>query len=385
MTKKFFIIAGEASGDLLGVSLIKELKKRFNNEKLEFIGVGGDLMKKEGFKTFFNMNELSVMGFSEVLPHIFKLLKRIKEVASHIKKEKPDYIITIDSPDFNFRVMKKLQNYNQSKKIHLIAPSVWAYRENRAQKISKLYDLLLTILPFEPPYFEKYGLKTKFIGHPIMSDEPDFAQQSEIRKNFRLNNGFSQQEKIIYITPGSRISEVKKIFTEFVLAINIVNKKIDNLSVIIATVSKTKNLVKQIAKNLDVKYILINSDQKNHAMLSADFALAKSGTNTLEISLYRLPMIICYKVSLISYLIIKSMIKINFGNLVNLIKNKMIIQELLQYDCNSQKISENLLKLINNKEYCQNQIEESQDALKQMGLGFKKAPTQMAVDEILKL
>ncbi len=140
MVKKFFIIAGEASGDVLGAKLMKEIKSQLPDAN--FVGVGGKMMENEGFSSIFSMSDLSVMGFVEVVPHIFKLLKRIDQAAAAVKKYQPDYIITIDSPDFNFRVMKKLQNFKTAKKIHLIAPSVWAYRENRAQKISRLYDLL---------------------------------------------------------------------------------------------------------------------------------------------------------------------------------------------------------------------------------------------------
>jgi len=173
--KKFFIIAGEASGDLLGSKLISEIK--LQHTASEFIGVGGKLMQEQGLVSIFPMEELSVMGFLEVLPHLSKLLRRINQTAEIIVKEKPDFVISIDSPDFNFRVMKKLQNFNSAKKIHLIAPSVWAYRAGRAQKISKLYDLLLCVLPFEPAYFEKHGLKTVFIGHPLISNAPDFTKK----------------------------------------------------------------------------------------------------------------------------------------------------------------------------------------------------------------
>lgn len=385
MTKKFFIITGEASGDLLGAKIIKEIKSRFQGQEVEFVGVGGKMMEKEGFTSIFDINELSIMGFVEVLPHIFKILRRIKQVSREIIKQNPDYVITIDAPDFNFRVIKKIAHLKNIKKIHIIAPSVWAYRESRAQKIAKLYDLLLVILPFEPPYFTKYGLKTEFIGHFIVENEPDFSKKEISRMNFRQKYGFYHNDTIIYMTPGSRFSEVKKIFPEFILAINNLKGKVENLSVVIPIIEKTKDLVEKMALDFEVKYVLIKKEEKEDALFSCDFALAKSGTNTIEISLYKLPMLICYKVNFISYLIARLLVKIKFANLVNLIMSKMIIPELLQKNCYHKIIEKNLEFLIKNPEIAKKQIDESYVALRSLGLGFEEKPSKKAIDEILKL
>ncbi len=209
MAKKYFIIAGEASGDLLGSKLISEIKA-LENDGI-FVGVGGSLMQRAGLKTIFAMNDLAVMGFFEILPHLFKLIGRINQTARAILEEMPDYIITIDSPDFCFRVIKKLPR-NFSKKVHLIAPSVWAYRPGRAVKVARIYDLLLCILPFEPPYFEKYGLKSVFVGHPIIENAPDLSLKIEKNFEFRQKYKIAQNDILLCLTPGSRISEVKKIF-----------------------------------------------------------------------------------------------------------------------------------------------------------------------------
>ncbi len=387
MTKKFFIVAGEASGDVLGAKLIAEIKEQFlqKNEKVEFAGVGGKMMEQEGFVSIFDMNELSIMGFAEVIPHIFKLLARIKQVAAEIIKQRPDYVITIDSPDFNFRVLKKISGFDLPKKIHLIAPSVWAYRQGRAKKIAKLYDLLLAILPFEPPYFNKYGLKTIFVGHPIMENAPDFSRKISVKKEFREKYGFYQEDTIIYVTPGSRIGEVKRIFKEFIDAINLLKDQVENLSVAIAVVGKTRKTVEEMAKNLEVKYVLIEGSEKYDALFACDFALTKSGTNTLEASLYQIPMLICYKVNFITYIVARLLVRIRFANLVNLIMEKYVIPELLQDKCDAQVIAKNLQYLIKNPEIAKKQIDESVVALKIMGFGAEKSPTQKAVQEILKL
>jgi lipid-A-disaccharide synthase len=318
-----------------------------------------------------------------VLPHLPKLISRINYTAKKIIEEKPDYVITIDSPDFNFRVMKKIKNFKDTKKIHLIAPSVWAYREGRAQKISKLYDLLLAILPFEPPYFEKYNLKTIFIGHPIIEDTPDFNKKEESNLVFRKKYQINQDEKIICIMPGSRNSEVEKIFPEFILAINLI--KNNKIKVVIPVVAKTKKLVEKLAKNLEVKYFLIEKEEKKLALFSSDFALAKSGTNTIELSLYKIPMIVAYKINALTHFIVKRMVKIQFANLVNLISNCEIIPEMLQKKCEGKKIAKILQQLMDDKNLAQKQITESQQALELMGLSSKENSSQKAAREILKL
>lgn len=387
MTKKFFIIAGEASGDVLGAKLIHEIKQQFlaKNEVAEFIGVGGKSMQEAGLRSIFPMEDLSIMGFAEVLPHLFTILKRIRQTADEIMLQKPDFIITIDSPDFNFRVMEKVKKYDAVKKIHLIAPSVWAYREKRAHKVAQLYNLLLAILPFEPPYFTKHNLKTVFIGHPIMENAPDMKMKEEASLRFRNKYGFYLHDTLIYLTPGSRRGEVKKIFPEFIAALNLLKGRVNNLSVVIPVVEKTRNIVEKMAKSLDIKYTIIAREEKSDALFAADFSLAKSGTNTLEASLYQLPMVVCYKVNLLTYFLAKILLKIRFANLINLIMESEVIPELIQKNCNAQAIAAKLGEIIDDKKTAQLQIDGSKVALKILGLGSLKKPTKKAVEEILAL
>jgi len=387
MTKKFFIIAGEASGDLLGGKLIEEIKSQFasKNEAVEFVGVGGKLMQQQGLKSIFPLEELSVMGFVEVLPHLAKLLKRIKQTADEIRAQKPDFVITIDSPDFNFRVMQKIRDFKSCKKIHLIAPSVWAYRKKRAQKIAQLYDLLLAILPFEPPYFLKYNLKTVFVGHPIVENAPNMALKKEAATHFRQKYGFYATDTVVLITPGSRIGEVKKIFPHFIAAINLLKEKIPNLSVVLTSLDKTAPVVERMSKNFDVKYVIVPQEEKQNALFAADFALAKSGTNTLEASLYGLPMLVCYKVNAMTYAAAKMLLKIKFANLINLIMQREIIPELIQQNCTAEKIASRLEQLVANKNEAYLQIEDSVAALRILGLDADEKPTKKAVREILAL
>jgi lipid-A-disaccharide synthase len=283
-------------------------------------------------------------------------------------------------------VIKKIQNIKSIKKVHLIAPSVWAYREGRAKKISKLYDLLLAILPFEPPYFEKYGLKTIFIGHPIIEKNPDFSNANFIKENFRKINKIESDDFLLCLTPGSRNSEVKKIFPEMIKAVNELYHEKTNLKIAIPIVKKTQELVRSLSNKINAPHLIIeDQEQKNSLYLSSDFAITKSGTNTIEFSLYKIPIIICYKVNLLTYLILKTLIKIKYANLLNLILNREIIPELLQNDCNSQNIHKELKRFIDDKNLSIKQINDTQKALEMIGLNSNISASKKACNAIFDL
>jgi lipid-A-disaccharide synthase len=378
---KFFIIAGESSGDLLGSELIKELKTQYPSAS--FTGVGGELMQKQGLVSIFPITDLMVMGFAEVLPHLFKILSRIKQTVLAIKNHQPDYLITIDSPDFCFRVVKKIAKQQILKKIHLVAPSVWAYRPQRAQKIAKLYDLLLALLPFEPPYFTKYGLKTVFIGHPILQKMPSQEQIQQNNLQFRKDHNIDLQQTILLITPGSRMAEVKYLLPIFIEVVNQIWQQKPDLVVVLPITEKTQNIVPQMAKKIKPKCIFIDNLQKDLAFSASNFALAKSGTNTLEIAMHQTPMVVAYKTNIISYLIIKNLVKIKFANLLNLLQNKEIILELLQNNCQVNKIYSALTNLINNQNLAKQQITNCLISLKMMQ--NQQNPMQIAVENIKQL
>ena len=381
---KFFVIAGESSGDLLGSELIKELKTQYPSAV--FVGVGGKLMQEQGLTSIFPITDLMVMGFVEVLPHLFTILTRIKQTVLAIKNHQPDYLITIDSPDFCFRVVKTIVRqsiFNTIKKVHLVAPSVWAYRPKRAQKIAKLYNLLLTLLPFEPPYFTKYGLKTVFIGHPLLEKMPSKQQIQENNLQFRKEHNINLQQTILLITPGSRMSEIKYLLPIFIEVINQIWQQKPDLVVVLAVTQKTENIIPQMASKIKARCIFIDHKQKDLAFSASNYALAKSGTNTLEIAMHQTPMVVAYKTNIISYLIIKSLAKIKFANLLNLLQNKEIIPELLQNNCQVNKIFFTLNNLINNNFLAQQQITDCLISLKMMQ--NQQNPMQIAVKNIQQL
>lgn len=392
MNKKIFITAGEASGDLLGSKIINAIK--LNAENIEFIGIGGEKMLNEGLNSIFPMKDLSVMGFFEVLPRIFLLSKRINQTVNKILEEKPDLILTIDSPGFSFRIMEKLKSkdkkfFDSVKKVHLIAPSVWAYKEKRAQKISKLYNLLLCILPFEPPYFEKYGLKTEFIGHPIFDNSNKYRLQYSKNELSKIHN-ISQDDFIMILTPGSREGEITRIFPIMIKTIEFLKcnyeEKYKNLNIFTFVNENTKDLVNFMNQDYDFESkIIIDENEKQKIMSVADIVLAKSGTNTFEFNIYNIPMVITYTFNWLTNKLAKKMVKVKYANLVNIIANKEIIPEFVLDNADPYLISEEIHKILNNKDIAKQQVEDTIEIIKKLGYSSDIKASKIGADKILEL
>lgn len=369
MTKTFYFIAGEASGDNFGAKLIKKLAI-IADKKIDLAGIGGDKMIEQGLKPLFPMQEISLIGFLEVLPKIFKLEKRINQTVADIIFRQPDVLITIDSPGFNFRVANKLRiNGYKGKIVHFVAPSVWAYKPGRAKKFAKIFDHLLCILPFEPEYFTKHGLDATFIGNPIIED---IYQDEQL--DFRKAYNIKPNDFIICMMPGSRNGEIKRLLPIFLDAIKQIDKKI---TVVIPTLANLKPIIETYIEQLGGKQIIICDDPKfkSSIMQQASIGLIKSGTSSVEAALFGLPHIVAYKVNLFSSLIIKLLIKIKYASLVNIICNKAVVPEFLQKNCTSMKISQRLQKLINDKALQKKQKTAFKEVIEVMGGTLKDAPS----------
>lgn len=329
--KRLYIIAGEPSGDFLGAGVLRELKK---DSKLEINGVGGGLMESAGLKSLFDIKGISVGGLWEVLPHIFKIKKIINDTVDDILKTNPDILFTIDSPGFCLRVAKLIKKKNPKiKLVHLVAPSVWAWRSKRAAKLAKLYDHLLTLFDFEPKYFTKHGLDTTFVGHPAIEM---FEESPEIKSDDVL------------ILPGSRTQEIKSLLPIFVESLKNVNAK----RFVIPTLPHLEPAIRSLTKDLKID-IVSDETEKINLYKSAKFAIVASGTATLQLALSGCPMIVCYRLSKITYKIVKSLVKVKYISLVNIILNKTVVPELIQDECNSKSIA-NAVKLLDSL----HQIEE---------------------------
>jgi len=372
MNKKIFLIAGEKSGDDIGHRLMINLQKL--DPSLQFHGIGGPLMTEAGLSSLFPYESLAVMGFVEVLPKIFELNNKINQTVSTIIKLKPDLIITIDLPGFNCRVTSKLRKLGYKGEIfQYVAPTVWAYKESRAKKFAKIFDRMICILPFEEKYFQAHGMKTHYIGNPVIEQAVD------------LKKTFKHQTLKILVCPGSRKAELNKLLPIFANSLNILAQSHKfEAEILIQPIHK--DLAQQLLAKCNFKFNLItpaNSD-KIKEMSKCDLALTKSGTVTTEIALSGVPMIVAHKINFLSYIIIKNLIKIPSICLINIISKKRIVPELIQNDCNPDKISALLKAFIDDPDLRKEQIKQSAKIFKILGLEEKIAPSEKLAQIIVK-
>lgn len=315
---RIFLVAGEPSGDLLGGRLMAALKKQ---RDVSFSGVGGAHMEAEGLKPLFPMSDLALFGLAEILPKIPLILRRMKETEAAIRSEMPDVVITIDAPDFNFRLAKRLKG-SGIPVIHYVAPTVWAWRPGRAKKIQPLFNHLLALFPFEPPYFEKVGLPCSFVGHPLaeagIADVPPMDMPSPS----------------LIVLPGSRRSELHYLLPVFRETVAQLAQKHPQLSVAIPTVPHLHDAVAAAVKDWPVPVrLLTNVREKYACMRGATAALAASGTVALELALAGCPAVIAYKIHPITATLYRPLIKTPYASLVNIMAGNGVVPEFLQENC----------------------------------------------------
>lgn len=371
--KIFFIIAGEPSGDRLGAALMAGLKSELN-ENVRFIGVGGPAMEEQGLDSLFPMENLSVMGLVEVLKSLPKLLKLKSITAQSAIDSKPDAIITIDSPDFCLRVASKVKSISPNTPvIHYVAPSVWAWRPKRAQKMAKSVDHVLALLPFEPPYMHAAGMSCDFVGHPVVTEE---QADTDAATKFRNDLGVAPDQRLISVLPGSRSSEVSRLGPVFRDVVTLLRKEIPDLQVVIPSVPNRVEDNKNFFGDLDV-HILDPREkpqntaqkQKRTCFAASDVALAASGTVSLELAAAGTPMVIAYKMNAITTFLAKRMVKLDSVTLVNIITKKQTVPEFLLEKCEADKIAEEILYLLNNSESMQTQKQAFIETMDKLGAG----------------
>ena len=334
---KYYIIAGEASGDLYGSNLIEEILKLDNNANIR--GWGGDLMKRAGANIVKHYKNHNYMGFLEVLRNLKTILNNLKFCKSDIKNFKPDALILIDFPGFNMRIAKY---FHQSSfpVMYYIAPQVWAWKENRVEAIKKYVDQLYVILPFEKTFFKNHEIDVNYFGHPLLEHVLDFQKNNSARKeDFFEKYGLDENKKIISLLPGSRRQEIIKKLPIMLESLSSYN---NGNNIVIAGMNNFKTLYKQLINNYNVKVIY---DDTYNILNNSNIALVTSGTATLETAFFKVPQVVCYKSSWFSYLIAKSFIKVKYISLVNLILNKICVKELIQNDLNILNLSKELSKL----------------------------------------
>ena len=343
-----YIVAGEPSGDILGDQLIKSLVSKFNSPT--FNGVGGERMQSNNFTSLFDMSDISIFGIFPVLRKLFFLMSKINDVVKDISQKKPDIIILIDSPDFNHRVAKKVKKYLPDVPIVCyVAPTVWAWRQGRAKKMSEYFDYLLSVIPFEVNFFEKYGLKTSYVGHPFIEkvkniNDITFSEKYDLDKS-----------KTIIFLPGSRKIEIERHSPVMVQVIKYLKDQDLNLNILIATGQKQLDQIRDYFKDIQI----ITDDHEKYSLFKkADFACAASGTVTLELGLTETPTIVIYKMDKLTWFFISKMVKVKFVSLVNLILGRESSKELLQDNFNKENLIDELSKLLSDEDGQKKQIND---------------------------
>ncbi|MDP8079409.1 lipid-A-disaccharide synthase [Phocoenobacter skyensis] len=333
------LVAGEISGDILGAGLINALCLHYPDAK--FIGVAGEKMQQAGCETLFDMQELSVMGLTEVIKHLPRLLKRRKQVINTMLELKPDIFIGIDAPDFNLYVENKLKQKG-IKTVHYVSPSVWAWRQGRVHKIAKATNLVLALLPFEKAFYDRFNVPCKFIGHTMADAIPLKPNRSEACEKL----GIDEKGRYMAILAGSRCSEIEFLAEPFLKTAQILKEKHPDLQFLVPLVNeKTQQLFEQIkakvAPELDLIPLKGNARQ---AMICAEATLLASGTAALEAMLCKSPMVVGYKMKSLTHMIAKKLVKTEYYSLPNLLANAPLVPELIQSECNP----ENLVWHLNN-------------------------------------
>ena len=354
--KKIFILTGEPSGDKLAAEAIIKLKKKTNN--IQYLSLGGENLKKIGVESIFNLNEVTYLGFTKVLTNIFKIKKKINETANKIIEFDPDILFSVDSPDFTLRVAEIVKKRSKKiKTIHFVAPQVWVWRENRVKKIKKFIDHILLLFKFEKKYFEKENINCKFVGHPLL--------EKNNKSKIDINQIIEKNKAIISIFPGSRDSEIDILMPILLNFIKLMDKKYDDFLFVFHSTEAMRPKIENYLKQITQTNCQVISDEKikNHILEKSIFAVAKSGTISLEIANKKIPFIIIYKMNFINFMIVKALVKIKFANIINIAADKMIIPELLQSKCNPEEIFNSVTYFIENSKFMENQVKETQEIL----------------------
>lgn len=363
---KFFLIAGEPSGDNLGAALMAGLRQL--DPHAEFLGVGGAAMAEQGLASQFPMQELSLMGIWEVLPKYRALRARIRQTAQAVVAARPDVLITIDSPDFCLRVARQARDLDPDiRTVHYVAPSVWAWRSGRAQKMAQVIDHVLAILPFEPELMRAAGMTCDFVGHPIVAQPLGTAADAA---QFRDAHGIAAEAPLILCLPGSRRSEVARLGPRFDEALIRLRDRVPEVRVVIPTVAGVSDLVRDMAKRWPSAPVVIeHAAQKRAAYAAADMALAASGTVSLDLAANTVPMVIGYDVAPLSRLIIGMMLKTDTVTLVNLVSETRAVPEFLGRRCQPGPMSQALYRLIENPDDRREQVAAMALTMERLGRG----------------
>jgi lipid-A-disaccharide synthase len=373
------MIAGEASGDILGSGLIRSLKARYPDAVFE--GIGGPLMIEEGFKSYFPMERLSVMGLVEVLGRLRELFRIHRQMERYFKKNPPDVFIGIDAPDFTLRMEHKLKKVGIPT-VHYVSPSVWAWRSKRIFKIKESTDLMLTLLPFESKFYQRHDMKECFIGHPLAGEvamEPDKTEA-------RAKLGLDIERPVAAILPGSRGGEIKYIAPTLLAAADRIQQAVPEVQLVLPAANSVRREQLELLRSEHGigKTIEIIDGQSRTVMAAADVIALASGTATLEAALHKRPMVVVYKVAALTFAIGKRLINLEHVSLPNILAGRELVPEFLQHDMTEENISEAVIERLQHPERFESVVNEFHEIHKLLQQGGNDKAAQAILELIGK-
>ena len=372
MKKKIFVLTGEPSGDKLASKVISKLKNL--KPDIEYLSVGGEHLKALGIESLYDLKEITYLGFTKVLLNIFKIRKKINETANRIIEFNPDILFSVDSPDFTLRVAKKVKKLKSNiKTIHFVAPQVWVWREHRVKQLKSFVDHILLLFPFEKKYFDKENIKSTFTGHPLLEEQ----EMSKID----ISQIIKKNKKIFSIYPGSRMSEINTLIPILFEFVKLMNEKYTDMFFVFHSTTEHSQSIQNLLSKEEFKNCEVISDEKikSHVLKESTFAVAKSGTISLEICNAKVPSVIIYKMNKINFFIIKSLVKVKSPNIINIAADEEVIPELLQSKCNPKDIFKIVDKLLNDEQILKKQITKSQEIINK----FKNAKSSEIASSVL--
>lgn len=329
---RIHLIAGEASGDVLGARLMAAIRARA--PEAIFSGIGGERMAEQGLRSLFPINELALMGLLEVLPSIRRLARRLDETLDDIGARKPDLVVTIDSPGFTMRVAERVKARLGVPVVHYVAPQVWAWRPGRVKKLARRVDRILALLPFEAPFFEGAGIPVSFVGHPVLENEPGDPARLAVPAGARP----------LLVMPGSRMGEVGRLLPVFEETLRALP---GGVQPVVALAGPVEEAVRERAASWPRAPILVRDAQaKRDAMAGCAAGLIKSGTSSLECAAAGLPHVVAYRVNPVTAFLVRRMVKVRHVSLVNLLCDREVVPEFLQEDCTAERLAPAVARIL---------------------------------------
>ena len=376
-----FLITGEPSGDALGGRLIAALRQRTGGN-LRIAGIGGECMRDEGLGSLVPLDDLAVAGLAEVLPRAPVILRRVYETVAAIRALRPDAVVTIDSSGFSWRIAHCLRRRGETLPlIHYVAPMVWAWRAGRARRMARWYDHLMTLLPFEPPYFRQVGLSCIYVGHPVLESGADRGDAAR----FRNAHGLAESEMLITVLPGSRNAEVRRLLPIFGSAVERLERLIGPFRVVVPTVGTVMAKVASAVRGWPGNPIVIRRPTaKYDAFAASRAALAASGSVALELALAKLPMVVGYRLNPLTEAILNRVLKVRQVNLVNLLLGRSLVCELLGPRCTPDRLAASIARLVQDERVRAGHRQGYDEVIRHLDTGGV-SPSLRAADQILEI